>query len=657
MKVALVQMPVWWPVDPPLGLAQMAGCLKAAGHEVHLYDLNILLWKERLPQYANMWLWEQFHFWNHPEVVDRFFEDNRRSIDGYVDQILRSDSAVVGFSIYAGTNAASLKLASLIKQADPKRTVVFGGQYFFLGDKAAQALSHPAVDAVVRGPADEAFPLFVADYERTGRFVPRPGVVFRGGDGLVDGGPAPQIANLDRLPFPDFSGFPMDLYEDQTRIPIAASRGCVWACRFCSTREFWHGYSHMSGDRIFAEIKHQKSLFPQRAHFEFYDITANGRPEALHRFSLLAKEFLAPHLPGRFFRWKINAILRPEMTSDLLKTMQEGGCQDIIYGVESGSPRVLKRMNKNYNVDVAERVLRDTRLAGIHTTGNFMFGFPGETEEDFEMTLAFLRRNRQWLERAYGSATFTSLEEYSHLTDHQEEFGIRRETEKAAHNLYWESRDGANTYPVRLERYRRFRQTCMELGIDAYKGVNGSLEQDHLANLAQYYQYKDERISAVRTYVDYLEIDLPSEPIRNRLKMYQKDLLFLVRASKLVEKANALMAELNGHSGQVARLWRSRENKDGLLDIPVMKHPMSRDESAVFWISRYLGRAQRLLGFLKHRGSLDQKGGLFRIFWEKDPLPDLKELRRLQEKVDVIVRLSEAESKRSPSGKEAPCVR
>jgi radical SAM superfamily enzyme YgiQ (UPF0313 family) len=658
MRVALVQAPVWWTVDPPLGLAQMAGCLKAAGHDVRVWDVNIRLWKDRLPQYENMWLWEQYHFWNREDVVARFFDDNRAAVDGFLEEVLRSDAGVVGFSIYAGSQIASLRLAAELKARDPRRQVVFGGQFFFLGDKAEEMMRHPQVDAVVRGSGDEVFPGLVRDIERTGRPARRAGVLFRDGGTLVDGGPTPPIRNLDAVPFADFTGFPMELYEDQTRIPVAGSRGCVWACRFCSTREFWPNYSFMSGDRIFAEVLHQKSLFPHRAHFEFYDITANGRPDALLRFASLAKDFIVQDRPERNFRWKINAILRPEMTADYLRTLYEGGCQDIIYGVESGSPGVLRRMNKNYNVEVAERVLRDTHAAGIHTTGNFMFGFPGETEADFRMTLDFLERNHRWLERAYGSATFTSLEEYSYLTDHQEEFGIRPETDRTAHNLYWESDGGANTYPVRLDRYKRFRETCIRLGIDAYKGVNGTLEQDHLSNLAQYHQYKDERLPAVRAYLAYLETDLLNEPIRGQLQVYQKDLFLLCKASRLVDKANFRLASLDGDLPSVLSGLQGKAVAGRVLAVPPPPPPASAGSAGALWAERYLARAQRFLDRLKHRGSLGQEGAAFRIRWEKDALPPTEELDRLRKRVDTILEVAERENTRAVGPRHMPdCAR
>ncbi|HOW27043.1 MAG TPA: radical SAM protein, partial [Elusimicrobiota bacterium] len=467
-----------------------------------------------------------------------------------------------------------------------------------------------------------------------------------------DGGPAPAIKNLDRLPFPLFTAFPMELYTDQTRIPMAASRGCVWACHFCSTHSFWPGYSYMSGDRIFAEVEHHKSVFPHRAHFEFYDIAANGKPETLERFSELAAAFIDVGRPEKNFRWKINAVIRPEMTAALLKKMYNGGCQDIIYGIESASPRVLKSMNKHFRVEVAERVLRDTHEAGIRAIANFMFGFPGETEEDFQQTLDFLRRNSSWLDRAYGSATFTSLEEHSYLADHPAEFDIRPDRTETFHNLYWENHGGDNTYPVRLDRYKRFRWLCKELDIDAYKGVDGNLEQDHLSNLAHFHQYKDNRMEAIRTYLQYLEKDLLNAPILEQLKGYQRDLHRLVKAQSLLDRLNQSLEQLNGYS---EKLWA--RYKDDLEKRVPLAMPVGGDsEARVVSAQRYLIRAHRHVLRLDHPGGLRFEEGRYRIVWEKEFLPSFRELAYLKERTDLVLFLADKESRRTSRG-ESSCAR
>ena len=490
MKTALVQCPVWWTVDPPLGLAQVAGCLSAAGHEVSVFDLNIELARARPKGYEDSWDWERHHLWNQPDAVARFFRDNSAAIDAALLRILRTGARLIGFSVYGGSQLASLELARRIKKADPSRKIVFGGQYLFLETNARAVMADPAVDAVVRGAGEEAVMELAAGLALAGELPTAPGTLVRRAGRVTDGGPAKPLRDLDSLPYADFRGFPLELYDVSERLPIQASRGCVWRCRYCSSHPFWPGYAAMSGERVFAEILEQKRRHAGKTHFEFYDLTANGDVKSLARLAELIVADIRANGKKNFFGWKINAIIRPEMTRPLLDTLCAANCHDIIYGIESGSPRVLKLMNKPFALETAERVLRDTHEAGITTVGNFMFGFPGETEADFQLTLDFIRRNRASFDRVYASATFTSLEEGSYLSGHREEFGIRPDGERGAHHLYWETEDGSNDYLVRLDRYERFRRLALELGIDAYKGIDGSVERHRQASLAEYHRYR-----------------------------------------------------------------------------------------------------------------------------------------------------------------------
>ena len=107
MKVALIQPPVWGITDPPLGLAQLAGCCRAAGCETAVFDLNILLWKDRLKKYESLWLWEQFHFWNQPAFVATFFQDNEAAVGRHIEDILKTDAQVIGISMQSGSHLAA----------------------------------------------------------------------------------------------------------------------------------------------------------------------------------------------------------------------------------------------------------------------------------------------------------------------------------------------------------------------------------------------------------------------------------------------------------------------------------------------------------------------------------------------------------------------
>jgi radical SAM superfamily enzyme YgiQ (UPF0313 family) len=623
MKVALIQPPVWWTLDPPIGLAQVAGCAKSRGHEVSVFDLNMQLWKRRGESYAGLWDWEQYDHWNDPLFVAGFFRENAAYIEEFLSGVLRTDAKVIGFSVYRGGQVATLLLARMIKAQDPRRVVVLGGQYFFKGDKAAEMLADLAVDAVISGPGDESFPALLAAVEATGRPQPAPGVAVRTARGVVDGGAPVPIRDLDVTPFADYTGFPMELYTFEPRIPMNASRGCIWYCRFCSTREFWPGYSYMSGARIYAELEHQKKIFPHMKHFEFYDITFNGNIKSVQDLAgLLAAR--GPRDPQGWYGFKVNAVLRPEMTPELLGKLRLNGLVDVIYGVESGSPRVLGLMNKNFTIDTAERVLRDTHEAGIKTTGNFMFGFPGETEDDFAMTLDFLRRNSRSLDRAYASATFTSLEEFSYLTDNKPEFEIK-DSGNSLHNLYWETKDGTNTYLIRQDRYERFRKLAISLGIDAYKGVNGTVEQDRRNNLAQYHHYTGDHFESIKNLLASLELDFYSEPNREQLAAYRRDLGLLLRALRVARNVNGVIAR---------------------------KGPSAPP------LERRIAAARTALSSMRDCAELKIHEGVYSVKWGKTEAVDPKDAALFHERAGLFLDIAAAEILSGESQRKAPeCAR
>jgi radical SAM superfamily enzyme YgiQ (UPF0313 family) len=77
---------------------------------------------------------------------------------------------------------------------------------------------------------------------------------------------------------------------------------------------------------------------------------------------------------------------------ELLKKMRKAGCKLIHYGVETGSPRIMKLIEKNITHEQILKGVRLTHKAGIETACFFMFGFPTETDEEMKMTIEFAKK-------------------------------------------------------------------------------------------------------------------------------------------------------------------------------------------------------------------------------------------------------------------------
>jgi radical SAM superfamily enzyme YgiQ (UPF0313 family)/MoaA/NifB/PqqE/SkfB family radical SAM enzyme len=498
-----------------MALAQLSGCLKKAGYAVSCFDLNIRLYLGRTSDYRDSWAWEQCFMWYKEEAVDRILKDNNDIIRKCVDEIISGRPSIVGFSVSAASRIASLKIAGMIKNIKKDIFIVFGGPLFFEKKFVEEILRSDDVDIVIQGEGEAAFTELAGFIKKGQDLSGCAGIAYKTKAGIARTGAREYIKDLDSLPFMDFTDLPLSRYDDSRHIVFMASRGCVQKCAFCSSRAFWPKYRAMSGKRIFDEIKYHKKregrTNPRLGHVDFIDLMLNGNMKYLVEFcDLMIKDPLD-------IKWSANMIIRPEMTKEVIDKMKASGCEHIIFGIESGSQKVLDLMTKHYRVQDADRVIKDMHNAGIRVTANFMFGFPGETEGDFRETLDFIRRNYGFLDRAYPSRTYCAIEEFSYLADHQEEFGIKP---NPPNHLFWESADGKNTYPERMRRCREFSQLASSLKIDVGCGVQTSVDMDEYFNLYLYYEHKKDMRSSLGCLLKYFELNSLNGHVRDRLEFY-----------------------------------------------------------------------------------------------------------------------------------------
>ncbi|MFW6383385.1 MAG: B12-binding domain-containing radical SAM protein [Nanoarchaeota archaeon] len=200
-------------------------------------------------------------------------------------------------------------------------------------------------------------------------------------------------------PAPEFSDFSKEEYISPEVIPVKSSDGCPYGkCVFCS--------------------HHNKTPYREREldlskgrYFFFIDDMI-----PLERLIKIGEK-----MPTKAVWW---VQLRP--TADLiphLEWLSKKGLKSVAWGVESGSQRMLKKMNKGTSVDTISRVLAEAKRVGIINTVYVMFGFPGESEEDFFKTLNFLEENSEHIDLVSPS-TF-GLQKGTKIYENPEVYGIR----------------------------------------------------------------------------------------------------------------------------------------------------------------------------------------------------------------------------------------
>ena len=120
-----------------------------------------------------------------------------------------------------------------------------------------------------------------------------------------------------------------------------------------------------------------------------------------------------------------------------------------------------------------------------------MFGFPGETDDDFYQTLNFLKENQPVFSQVHASETFCHIDPGTYLSGHLSQLGV---SQKRFHPLYWESEDGKNTYPQRLRRHQEFCQLAVSLNIPLSSGGHKiMLHKEHFLKKYEEYLNSDGR--------------------------------------------------------------------------------------------------------------------------------------------------------------------
>ncbi len=452
--IMLVLPPPWGVDFPPLGLAALAGALRHAGLNAVVRDLNIEWYDDAAEALREYWSLEHLKFWASDGRFDEIVAYFAPQIDAFIADAVKHQPKAVGFS----TNESNLPLAVLlgekIKQRLPATTIVLGGPgVHWPADR--ERIGGKAADLFVVGEGEASLVelLHAADNGEDPAQVP--GVVAWRNGQWIGGGERPLHKQLDDLPAPDYSDLPLHRYRTN-QFPLILGRGCINRCAFCNDHRMVPGYRAHSPARVLAEVQRLKKLYGAFA-FSFNDLLVNADLTRLREFCRLIVEH------NERIAWTGQALVRTDMTADDFKLLKRAGCVTLVFGVESFSDDVLKRMGKRFVAADAATVLRRAKDVGLQVMINLIVGFPGESEESFAQTCEFLREHHRLIDKVSAASTCIVVAQCE-LEKDPARFGIV--LPKPEHWRQWYSADEANTYEKRVARLHRLVDLLDELRID-----------------------------------------------------------------------------------------------------------------------------------------------------------------------------------------------
>ena len=454
MKTALIQAPCWVTYSPPYNLALLKSVCREQGHDITCLDFNIRFYKYLTGRQEHR-IYDHPTNWYNESYVRELINGYPEFIEKCVDEIIDGAYQVIGFTATGLSSTFSKVIAERIKERDAKRIIVFGGPYCFKVEFGETLLStSPYIDAVCYHEGEKVLPQLLETVKRSGVIALIPGIAFRGtGNEIIDCSDMDLMEDLSSLPFADYSDFKLSDYES-TELPISTSRGCINRCMFCSESSVWKKYRFRNAESIFEEIKYQKLRYPLIKSFFFNDSLINGNINMLDELcDLLIKN-------KTNISWGGQAVIREEMTRDFIQKAKKSGLSHVSYGLESASPRILKMIGKRFTPVLAERVVRDTKKAGIRTDVNIIAGFPEENENDIVQTINFLKANKEFIDEIFFHPLVVSRG--CSYYDNRSKWGIEFQDQFNPNS--WYSTREENTLEKRLERLRFYQEGINRIG-------------------------------------------------------------------------------------------------------------------------------------------------------------------------------------------------
>lgn len=164
---------------------------------------------------------------------------------------------------------------------------------------------------------------------------------------------------------------------------IIASRGCIYNCGFCAAarslnRDF--PVRERTEESLIKELAEIAQGFPNVNSIRVLDDLFLTNSKTIRKASDVFSKFP--------FQWRAMAHVMTfhQADVDLMSRLKNSGCGELFIGIESGSPTVLRAIKKTSNVATIINNISKVLKSGINVKGYFIFGFPGETVEDMEMT-------------------------------------------------------------------------------------------------------------------------------------------------------------------------------------------------------------------------------------------------------------------------------
>lgn len=331
------------------------------------------------------------------DIIDTHL--HKKSAGELIDYLKQSNANIFGISAFSHNYALVKLIAHTLKEVKPDSTIVVGG---ILSGNYKILLEKAKIDIVCTAAEGEmVLPEILDALDGRRPLESISGIAFMKNGKVIKTPHRKVMSNKDYqdTPLPAYEYFDEQLQEIADNVnqlenlpvkgfTILTMRGCPFKCTFCG-HLYGHRFLKMRWDKFFS---HLEFLVDRYGITGFFCQDTN---QFLNEKD--AYEYCRLYSKGNH-TFKICSAMRPTFGDvEMFRALKKNGVEVILFGMESGSQRLLDRMKKKFNLKKMKEVFKAAMDAGLHISGNFIFGTPGENIESVKET----RDLMFWLENEF----------------------------------------------------------------------------------------------------------------------------------------------------------------------------------------------------------------------------------------------------------------
>ena len=339
------------PCLPPLGLCYLAAVLSDHGYETRILDC----FAENIST-----------------------SELKKEVEGFAPDLVGVTSTTVAY-------ATAQEVLVAVKEVDLGITTVLGGAH--MSALPSQTMSEcESIDVGVFGEGEQTLLEIVGRLSRKESLENVDGTLLRLNGHVEQNKPRKSAQNLDEFPFPArhllkdlrlYSHTPFRGAKFTTT--MITSRGCPFQCGYCDQSVFGRKWRYHSPEYVVSEMLHLK----ERYGIEFISIEDDNFLLSRERTVKICEGMIKASLN---LGWSCLGRAN-EVDEEVLSLMKKAGCRTVYLGIESGSPRMLKLINKKLSIEDTRKGITLIKKHDIEVMGSFILGLPTETKEEMEMTI------------------------------------------------------------------------------------------------------------------------------------------------------------------------------------------------------------------------------------------------------------------------------